>query len=296
MRSLAAFHSFLAVAEHGSFSRAAAALGVSPSAVSQAVQGLEAELGEALLLRTTRSVALTEAGRRLVSRGGPGLRQALSALDEAASGGEVSGLLRLSVPSIAFEPAIAPVLPLLVRDHPGLQVEVSINNRMIDIVASGFDAGVRLGEAIERDMTVFRLTRPFRFVVVGSPAYLERRGRPRAPRDLARHACVVFRAPSTGALARWDLERDGRSYEVAVEGPLLCDSAEVMARAARDGLGLAYLYEPMVEAALADGSLEVVLDRYAPSVPGFFLYFARNARSLPKLQAFLRCARLALPR
>ncbi|HEU4535758.1 MAG TPA: LysR family transcriptional regulator [Polyangiaceae bacterium] len=293
MRSLVGLQAFLAVAARGGFTGAAASLGVSPSAVSQAVRRLEGELGVALLARTTRSVGLTEAGRRLVGRAGPALRQAVSALDEAGAEGGVAGLLRLNVPSIALDAVVGPALPGLVAAHPRLKIEISVDNRLVDVVAGGYDAGIRLGEAIERDMVAARLTAPFRFVVVGAPSYLDARGRPSSPRALRRHRCVVFRAPSTGALLRWDLERQGRSYDVAVEGPIISDSAELMLRAARDGLGLAYLYEPMAAADIARGALEIVLEEYAPEVPGFFLYFPRSARQEPKLRAFLAHARRA---
>src|SRR3954464_7443311 len=199
---------FLAVARHRSFSGAARQLGVTRSAVSQAVRQLEEQLRVVLLARTTRSVALTDSGRRLLDAGGPGMAQALAALrDVAAQPGETVGRLRLSVPRAALPFVIDPVLPRFRERHPRIEVEISVQDRFVDIVAEGFDAGVRLSESIERDMVQVRLTGPFRFIVVGSPGYLERHGAPERPDHLLRHDCITFRSETTGALYAWELER-----------------------------------------------------------------------------------------
>jgi len=289
---------FLAVAERGGFSAAARALGVSASAVSQAVRALEAGVGVPLVVRTTRSVRLTEAGEVLARRAGPAVAEVGGALEAAAgSAGRVTGTLRLTLGGIAVPLVVEPVLPELLRRHPGLSVEVSVEDRFVDIVEQRFHAGVRLSESIEPDLAAVRLTPPFRFVVVGSPAYLTARGTPRRPDDLLAHDAIVFRSPTTGALQRWDLERRGRTRLVAVKGRVTCDDARLLVRGALDGLGLAYVDEHSVRQHLAAGRLREVLPDWAPEVPGFFLYFPRRSQGQPKLRAFLDVAReVLLPR
>ena len=292
--SLAAF---VAVAERGSFTAAAVSLGVSPSAVSQAVRRVEAALGVPLLARTTRSVRTTDAGRALLERAGPALMASLDALGAVAGqAGAVSGVLRLTVPRIAVPTVLGPVLPALLAAHPDLSVEVSVDYRFVDVVAGGFDAGIRLNEAIAADMIAVRLLPPFRFVIVGSPAYLNAHGVPRRPRDLVQHACIGYRAQTTGALYRWELEERGRPVIVDVSGRVVTNDAALMAQAARDGLGLGYVDELNVAADVAAGRLRVVLEAYCPPVPGLFLYCASRQRELPKVRAFIEIARRALAR
>jgi DNA-binding transcriptional LysR family regulator len=284
--------SFLAVARHKSFSGAARELGVSRSAVSQAVRQLEEQLRVVLLARTTRSVSLTDAGRRLVDGAGPALGQILAALAEASSQpGEAVGRVRLSVPRAALPFVVEPVLPTFRARHPRVEVDVVVEDRFVDIVAEGYDAGVRLSEAIERDMVQVRLTDSFRFVVVGSPGYLERRGTPERPEDLLRHECITFRSPSTGALYAWELERGRRNWRVPVRGGVISSDTRLNASLAEQGVGLAYALEPMVLEQLRTGRLRRVLERYAPTVPGFFLYFPSVARRSTPLRLFVEAAR-----
>jgi DNA-binding transcriptional LysR family regulator len=285
-------HVFLTVARLRSFSSAARELGVSPSAVSQSVKQLEEQLRVALLTRTTRSVAPTEAGKRLVESAGPALRQALAALGEvAARPGEVVGRIRLSVGRMAVPFVIVPVLAAFRARHPRIQVEISIEERFVNIVEEGYDAGVRLSEAIERDMVQVRLTDAFRFVVVGTPRYLERNGIPRRPEDLLHHECITFRSPRTGALYAWELERARRSWRVPVRGAVTTNEPELCVTLAKQGLGLAYTFEPSVADELRAGRLKTVLDAYAPTVPGFFLYYPSRAQSSPALRLFVDVAR-----
>src|ERR1700735_5551509 len=266
--------SFLAVARHRSFSGAARELGVSRSAVSQSVRQLEERLRVVLLTRTTRSVSLTDAGRRLVESAGPGLAQTLAAVDEAsARPGETVGRLRLSVPQSAVRFVITPVLPPFRERHPRVEVEVVIEDRFVDIVAEGYDAGVRLSEAIQRDMVQVRLTDAFRFVVVGAPSYLERHGTPQKPEDLLHHECITFRSQSTGTLYAWELERGRKTRRVPVRGGIVTTDSRLMLSMAEAGAGLMYAFEPEAQEQLRKGRLKVVLEAYAPSVPGFFLYF-----------------------
>jgi DNA-binding transcriptional LysR family regulator len=283
---------FLAVARLRSFAGAARELGVSRSAVSQAMQQLEEQLGVVLLVRTTRSVSLTETGRRLVENAGPSLRQTLAALTEiSAQPGEVVGRLRLSVPRVSVPFVIDPVLPTFCERHPRIEVEVAIEDRFVDIVAEGYDAGVRLSESIERDMVQVRLTDAFRFMVVGAPSYLKRRGTPQRPEDLLNHDCITFRSLSTGALYAWELGRGKRTWRVPVRGGVVTNDGLLSASLAEKGLGLAYVSEPMVTAALRSKKLVPVLEPYAPTVPGYFLYFPSRARKSTPLRLFLQTAR-----
>jgi DNA-binding transcriptional LysR family regulator len=284
--------SFLAVARQRSFSGAARELGVSRSAVSQAVKQLEEQLRVVLLARTTRSVSLTDAGRRLVDRAGPSLGQVVAALAEvSAQPGETVGRVRLSVPRSAVPFVIDPVLPTFRARHPRVEVEVVLDERLVDIVAEGYDAGVRLSEAIQRDMVQVRLTDSFRFVVVGAPAYLARHGTPERPEDLLRHECITFRSQTTGALYAWELERGRRNWRVPVRGGVVSSDSRLSVSLAEQGLGLAYAFEPMVLEQLRTGRLRRVLERYAPTVSGFFLYFPSLARRSAPLRLFVDAAK-----
>ncbi len=285
-------HSFLAVARHRSFSGAARELGVSRSAVSQSVRQLEEQLRVVLFARTTRSVSLTDAGRRLVGEAGPALGQALAALTNvSAQPGEAVGRLRLSVPAMAVPFVITPVLASFRARHPRVEVEVVVEDRFVDIVAEGYDAGVRLSEAIERDMVQVRLTGAFRFVVAGAPSYFQRHGTPEKPEDLLRHDCITFRSQSTGTLYAWELERGRRTWRVPVRGGVVTNDSRVMQSLAESGTGLTYAFEPELQERLRKGRLKVVLEAYAPTVPGFFLYFPSRARSSAPLRLFIEAAK-----
>lgn len=283
---------FLVAARLESFSAAARELGVSPAAVSQAMRQLETQLRVVLFTRTTRSMALTDAGRRLLEGAGPGLRQALASLQEvSAKPGEAVGRLRLTVPEIAVPYVITPVLPAFRTRHPRVEVEVVVENRLVDIVAEGYDAGVRLHEAIERDMVQVRLTGAFRFVVVAAPTYLARHGTPQTPEDLLRHECFTIRMPSSGGLYAWELERGKRNWRVPVRGSVVANNRVLTQALVEQGLGMAYAFEPAVKEALRTKRLVRVLEEYAPSVPGFFLFFpSRSQRSAP-LRLFIEVAK-----
>ena len=285
-------YAFLAVARFRGFSAAARELGVSRSAVSQAVQQLEEQLRVVLLHRTTRSVSLTDAGRRLVETAGPGMKQTADGLAAVtARPGEAVGRLRLSVPLAAIPFVIAPVLPTFRARHPRVEVEVSIDERFVDIAAEGYDAGIRLSESIERDMLQVRLTDPFRFVVVGAPSYLDRRGTPERPEDLLEHECITYRMPSSGALYSWELERGKRSWRIPVRGGVVTNEGLTPAVLAEHGLGLAYAVEPLIREQLRSGKLRCVLEPYAAIVPGYFIYFLKQARAFPPLRLFVDTAK-----
>jgi DNA-binding transcriptional LysR family regulator len=289
---LNALNAFLEVARRRNFTAAAVELGVSASALSQSVRQLEERLGVALLTRTSRSVALTEAGRRLLENAGPAVDQALDALKTAsARPGEVTGRVRLSVPSLAVPFIIKPLLPRLLARHPKMEVEINVQNRFVDIVAEGLDAGIRMDESIERDMVQVRLYGAARFVVVASPAYLERRGTPETPKDLLTHDCICIRSETTGGHYQWELERGKQSWRIPVRGPIATNNGALIRDMAEAGMGLAYFFEPLLEAEPRRGALRVVLEPYAAHVSGLFLYFPSRAQVSPALRAFVDVAR-----
>jgi DNA-binding transcriptional LysR family regulator len=279
---------FLRVAERRSFRAAADDLGLSPSAMSQAIRALEARIGVPLLVRTTRSVGLTEAGQRFLERARPAFEGLLEAWEAARSFGDrPAGLLRLNVPRAAIPYLVEPVLEGFCAAYPDVEVEVCGEDELIDLVERGFDAGIRMGEHLQADMISFRLTPPFRLVVVGSPAYFQRHGRPLEPGDLRGHACVRMRAPSTGAISRWEFLVDGHPVEIAVSGPLIVNDFEMCRAAAVKGLALAWTAEPLVADLVAEGRLEIVLDDHSVQSPGAYLYYPSRTQMLPKLRAFV---------
>src|SRR5512133_2411352 len=289
---LNALNSFLAVARRRSFAAAARDLGVSTSALSQSVRQLEARLGVALLTRTTRTVALTDAGQRLLENAGAAVDQALESLKTvSARPGEVTGRVRLSVPTLAAGLILARLLPHFAERHPKVEVEVQVENRFVNIVAEGVDAGIRLSEAIERDMVQVRLTPPGRFVVAAAPSYLARRGTPQTPEDLLRHDCICIRGSTGGSRYAWELERGKKVWRVPVEGPVTTNDPELMRLVALAGVGLCYGFEPQLADDLRQGNLRLVLEPYAADVPGFFLYFPSRAQVSPALRAFVDVAR-----
>ena len=292
---LQAVQVFLAVAQRRSFTRAARELGVTPSAVSQAVRQLEAQLGVALLARTTRSVALTEAGRALLAGAAPAVAEVVAALSRAAAGaGQLAGQLRLSVPAVAVPLVVDPVLPRFRALHPGVVVEIAVEDRFVDVVGEGYDAGVRLGDAIQRDMVRVRLTGPQRFAVVGAPAYLARAGRPEQPEALLSHACLNYRSPTTGALYLWDFEQGRRRWRLPVRGPVVSNDLALLVRLAVAGHGLAYAFEPAVADVVRRGELVEILGAFTPPGAGFALYFPGGARVPPVLRAFVDVAKEVL--
>jgi DNA-binding transcriptional LysR family regulator len=278
---------FLSVAQHRSFRRAAAELGVTPSAISQAVRALEARIGAALFIRTTRSVGLTEAGERFLSRAKPAFEELVAASGVARELGQrPAGLLRLSVPRAVVPILLEPLVASFCRAYPEVKVEIAASEELIDLAAEGFDAGIRLGQFIAADMVAVRLTKPFPFIIVGSPAYLARSGRPECPDDLRRHACLRIRR-SNGALALWSLNDNGRAIEIAVSGPFIANDFPTMLGAAVEGVGLAQVPAPIATGAVTTGKLVGVLEQFAPMTPGVFLYYPGHRQLMPKLRAFI---------
>jgi DNA-binding transcriptional LysR family regulator len=282
---------FSTVAEERSFTLAARRLGVSPSAVSQAVRRLEAKLGVSLLTRTSRRVRLTDEGSRLLARASPALAELAATLETAATEADmVTGTIRITAGRTA-----AVVLPPLIRryleDNPAARVEVRVDDRLIDLIADGFDAGVRLQESVPADMVTVRVGKAFRFVVVGSPSYLAAHGQPRTLRDLRRHTCVSFRLQTSEKIFRWEFEQRGRVVRVDVPTRLVVNDNLLAIDAAKAGLGLTYIDEPSVAADIARGELSVVLGDLAANVPGWYLYFPEVSRRTPRVRALVRAAR-----
>jgi DNA-binding transcriptional LysR family regulator len=285
--ALDGMEAFLSVAQHRSFRKAAAELGVTPSAISQAVRALEGRVGAALFIRTTRSVGLTEAGERFLSRAKPAFEELVAAGEVARELGQrPAGLLRLSVPRAVVPILLEPLIASFCLAFPAVEVEIAASEELVDLAAGGFDAGIRLGQFIAADMVAVRLTPPFRFVIVGSPTYLARNRRPERPDDLRHHGCVRLRR-SNGALALWSLNDNGRAIEIAVSGPFIANDFPTMLGAAIEGVGLAQVPEPIAAAPLKAGRLVQVLAQFAPTAPGVFLYYPGHRQIMPKLRAFV---------
>ena len=278
---------FLGVARHLSFRRAAAELGVTPSAISQAVRTLEDRVGTALFVRTTRSVGLTEAGERFLARARPAFEELVAAGEVARDLGQrPAGRLRLAVPRGVVPVLLEPLIASFCRACPEVEVELAADEKLVDLAADGFDAGIRFGQHVPVDMVAVRLTPPFRFIIVGSPAYLAQTPRPERPDDLGRHACLRLRR-SSGALAPWALDDDGRATEVTVSGPFIANDFPTLLGAAVKGVGLAQVPGPIAAELLRTGKLVQVLERFAPMTPGMFLYHPGRRQMTPKLRAFI---------
>ncbi|MCA0028097.1 MULTISPECIES: LysR family transcriptional regulator [unclassified Mesorhizobium] len=281
----------VAVARRGGFALAAAELGMSPSAVSHAVRLVEERIGQPLFARTTRSVSLTEAGKALVETAGPALQDIAERMDRIRGvKGRPSGLLRINASNIAIPLAVTPVIAAMADRYPDVTVEVFADQALVDIVGEGFDAGIRLGEMIAQDMTAIRLTQPFKAVLVASPDYIGKRGRPRDVADLANHNCIGYRLVRSGALYRWDLNDNGKEVVVETRGTAVVTDSLAAIDLALAGVGLAYVFEPLVRVDLAAGRLVQILPKTAIEEPGLFLYFPRRASMAPKLRAFIDTA------
>jgi DNA-binding transcriptional LysR family regulator len=275
------------VAQCGSFRGAARELAIAPSAVSHAVSSLEARLGVRLLARSTRSVAPTEEGAQLLERLRPALSEIDLALESAVEARDrPAGNLRLTVPRTAAHLALTPRLGAFASAYPDIVLEIVIEDRFTDVVEGGFDAGVRLGESLQRDMIAVRIGPDLRGAVVCAPTYFATMPRPRHPHDLVDHRCLRFRF-SSGILYRWEFEKDGEEIELAVQGPLILDEDHLIANAAVDGAGLAFLFEDYVREALAAGKLIRVLEAWCPTFEGFFVYYPSRRQMRPALRAFV---------
>ncbi|MGO4118387.1 LysR family transcriptional regulator [Rhizobium ruizarguesonis] len=273
---------FLAVARAQSFTKAAGKLGVSQSALSHTIRGLEERLGLRLLTRTTRSVAPTEAGERLLVSIGPRLDEIESELAALSAFREKpAGTVRINAGEHAADAVLWPALEKLLPDYPDINVEIIVDYGLTDIVAERYDAGVRLGEQVAKDMIAVRIGPDMRMAVVGAPAYFDTRPKPLTPQDLTDHNCINLRLPTYGSVYAWEFEKDGRELRVRVEGQLVFNNIALRLNAVLAGMGLAYMPENLIEAPLADGRLVRVLEDWCPPFSGYHLYYPSRRHTSP---------------
>ena len=285
---LATLEVFTAIAEHGSLRAAADALDIKPSTVSHQLKNLEDRIGMSLFVRTTRSVSLTEAGRALLRGTSPAFRQIGDALESArTTGHSARGTLRLALPEFAYHLVVARLLPGFRNAYPEIEVELSLTDALGDILEAGLHAGIRLGDVIAQDMIARRLTPPLRLSVLGSPHYLEKSGSPTRPQDLLEHECIRYRFHSSGKFAPWICTGPEGEAQVNVTGNLIVNSLPVAVDAACRGEGLIYVLHDYAAREIADGRLVPILENFMPDVPGFFLYFPREYRSMVPLRLFI---------
>lgn len=284
---LSGLRAFLCVAEKRSFRAAAAELGVTPSAVSQIVRALEERVGVRLLQRTTRNVGLTEAGQHFIAQ----LRPAFDGIDVAleslmAMNGRPSGLLRLTMLRTGYHDVIKPKLAAFLAAYPDIKLDIRLQEALSNIVTDGFDAGIRLGHSLDREMIAVRVSPDQRLVVVGSRDYFARRGKPTHPRELHGHECIGLRM-STGAVARWKFVEHNKELELAVDSRVVTNDGAVLVDAAVAGVGLACVFEDMVRELVSEKRLVRVLDAYCPRIPGYFLYYPSRQHLAPKLEVLV---------
>lgn len=282
---------FVAVVDRASFARAADHLGMSRSALSQVIRQLESRLDVRLLNRTTRSVAPTQSGRRLHERIAPMLREMDEAVAQAVGAtSRTAGTLRINTLSMAAKKLIAPRLGRFHEMHPDVVLDIVIDDSLSDIVAGGFDAGIRVGGRLQKDMIAVRLTADIKLLAVASPEYLARAGEPRTPADLHRHACINWRFPGSGRVARWEFLRKGKKIETLVEGPLISNHQDIVVPAALQGLGIFYAYnDDGIAEALERGRLKRILADWSLTMPGLYLYYSNRRHVQPALRAFIDC-------
>jgi DNA-binding transcriptional LysR family regulator len=283
---------YVLVAQERSFTRAAAKLGVSQSALSQTIRALEARLGLRLLTRTTRSVAPTEAGERLLHTVASRFEDITSELDALSEMRDrPAGTLRITAGEHPAISVLEPALAKLLVDYPDVKIEIVVDYGLTDIVAEGYDAGVRLGEQVAKDMIAVRISPDVKMAVVASPAYLERAGRPLAPEDLTAHNCINMRMPTYGNLFVWEFEKDGHEVKVRVDGQLVFNTMGLRLNAALHGLGLAYMPQDPAQPHLASGHLVQVLEDWCPSFTGYHLYYPNRRHPSPAFSVLLEALR-----
>ena len=283
---------FAVVAEQGSFTRAAAELGMSQSALSHAMKALEERLGVRLLSRTTRSVSTTEAGETLLRSVRPALDEIASGVDAVgALGGKPSGTVRITATKHAVSSVVMPALPGFLASHPGIRVDLIIDDNLTDIVANRIDAGIRFGDIVEKDMIAIRIGPDIRMAVVGAPSYFADHPVPRTPRELSGHRCMNYRHVRSGGLYAWDFEDKGRPFQVRVDGPLMFNNADLIRDAALSGHGLAYVYNDEVAGDIKAGRLKRILEKWCPTFPGYYLYHPSRRQTPPALAALIAALR-----
>ncbi|MEZ2131031.1 MULTISPECIES: LysR family transcriptional regulator [unclassified Sinorhizobium] len=284
----AELRAFAAIVEQGNFVRAANQLGMSASALSQTIRGLEERLGIRLLNRTTRSVAPSEAGGRLLARLLPALADLDAAVADVRTLRDVpSGTVRINASRIAAIQHLAPLIGPFHRAYPDIVLDIVVDDRLVDIVSGRFDAGIRLGEMVEKDMVTVKLGGDLEMMAVAAPSYIERYGAPETPRDLQNHRCINFRWPTVGSLYHWEFERGTEKLEAAVTGPLIVTEPEVIVRAVIDGVGIGYLFDSQAGPHVLAGRMVRLLEDWTPPFPGFYLYYPSRRQMPPSLRAFI---------
>jgi DNA-binding transcriptional LysR family regulator len=289
---LADLGAFIAVARERSFTRAAAQLGVSPSALSQTMRALEEKLGVRLLTRTTRSVAPTDAGERLIATVGPHLEEietGLAVLSELRD--KPAGIIRITAVDHAAETILWPSLANFLAEYPDVQVDLVVDNMLRDIVAERFDAGIRMGERVARDMIAVRIGPEIRMAAVATPAYFKKHGKPKVPQDLETHSCINLRLPTLGGVYAWEFEKGTREINVRVEGQLTVNDIAVIRNAALHGLGIAFMPEDVAQPHLNAGDLVRVLADWTPPFPGYYLYYPSRRQQSPAFALLVEALR-----
>lgn len=285
---LATLEIFDAIVREGSFKGAANRLGLQPSTVSHQLRALEDQLGTALIIRTTRSLSLTESGRALLRGAGPAFDQLAEAVESAQSVGHAArGSLKLAMADYVYDLFVGPTLPTFSETYPEIEVELSLTDALTDIVEKGLHAGFRLGDRISQDMVAIRMTRPLDLAVVASRGYLDQFGSPKMPRDLLNHICIRYRFQSSGRIAPWAFKSAGDEYVVEVNGRLILNTLPASIKSAQQGLGLVYTFKDYCKDELASGALVAVLEKHLPKTPGGYIYFPREYRNMMALRLFI---------
>jgi DNA-binding transcriptional LysR family regulator len=276
------------VAKKRNFTAAAEELGISPPAISKMIKQLEKRMGIALLSRTTRSTSLTEAGERFLSEAGPALDQILTAMDRAGAYAEKpSGVLRINLSRSMYPTLMRPLITSFTRKYPEVTVELYFDDELSDVVEGGFDAGIRPSETMAKDMVALKLVGPIRYIVAGTPKYLNKHGRPKQPQDLHSHNCIRMSFAGGDMYDRWEFEHKGKGFQVQVTGSLILNDTALAVDAALDGVGLVYTAENLIADKIAAGNLETVLEEYSVKDSGYYLYFPKRSQVQPKLRAFI---------
>jgi len=275
------------VAEKKNFTAAADEMGISPSAISQIIKQLEARLGVALLSRTTRSTHLTEAGEQFLSQAGPALEQILVALETVGTyAKKPSGILRINTLRLVYPSFLSSLVTSFTKKYPDVSVELFFEDGLTDVVEKGFDAGIRISDILAKDMVAIKLFGPIRFVIAGSPKYLNKMGRPRHPKDLLSHNCIRVRV-GDWLYDKWEFEDKGKAFDVQVKGSLIMNDSILALNAAAEGAGLVYATEDAIQDKIKSGKLEIVLNSFAPTSTGYYLYYPQRSQVQPKLRAFI---------
>lgn len=271
-------------------------MGVSPSAVSQSIKSLEIRIGAPLFMRTTRSVGLTQAGESFLAHVGPAYSSVQDAYEFVGNlGNRPTGRLRINLMRSAIAPLFAPIIAGFCEAYPAIELEIYADDSLTDLNLGGFDAGVRLGEALEADMVAIRLTTPFRFLAAAAPSYIARHGRPDKPKDLADHRCIRYRT-TTMAMSPWNFHVDNRLFEMKVSGPVIVNDMDSMIVAMKAGVAIGFVGEPLVSSLVNAGALELLLTEYAITTSGLFLYYPSRKHVMPKLRAFIDYVQDNLPK